>query len=188
MSFLQWNCRSLKNKKIWLHQPPFTTSEFWVFQETFLKADDRLSFPNKIFFRTHRNNRTGGGLLIGIPTNMSGRVIFENSQDPNLEILAIEIRSHTFPFTIVNIYAPHGFDINQVHNFFSNLKTPTFIFRVFNLHHPFWGGKTSTPKSEEFLDWLNQSHFSILNTSTPTHITHNFTSSVIDLTLVRQLS
>ncbi|GIX79981.1 hypothetical protein CEXT_409571 [Caerostris extrusa] len=183
MSFLQWNCRSLQNKKIWLHQPPFTTSEFWVFQETFLKADDRLSFPNKIFFRTHRNNRTGGGLLIGIPPNMSGHVIFENSNDPNLEMLAVEIQSHNVTFTIVNIYAPHGFDIHQVQNFFSTLKKRTFIFGDFNLHHPFWGGKTSTPKSEEFLDWLNQSHFSILNTSTPTHITHNFTSSVIDLTL-----
>ncbi|GIY81451.1 putative RNA-directed DNA polymerase from transposon BS [Caerostris darwini] len=94
MSFLQRNCRSLKNKKVWLHQPPFTTSEFWVFQETFLKAYDRLSLPNKIFFRTHRNNRTGGGLLIGIPMNMSGRVIFENSNDPNLEMLAVEIQSH----------------------------------------------------------------------------------------------
>ncbi|GIY31243.1 RNA-directed DNA polymerase from mobile element jockey [Caerostris darwini] len=183
MSFLQWNCRSLKNKKIWLHQPPFTTSEFWVFQETFLKADDRLSFPNKIFFRTHHNNRTGGGLIIGIPTNMSGRVIFENSNDPNLEMLAVEIQSHNVTFTIVNIYAPHGFDINQVQKIFSTLKMRTCIFGDFNLHHPFWGGKTSTPKSEEFLDWLNQSHFSILNTSTPTHITHNFTSSVIDLTL-----
>ncbi|GIY25230.1 RNase H domain-containing protein [Caerostris darwini] len=109
---------------------------------------------------------------------MSGRVIFENSQDPNLDM-----QSHNFTFTIVNIYAPHGFDIKQVQKIFSNLKTQTFIFGDFNLHHPFWGGKTSTPKSDEFLDWLNPSHFSILNTSTPTHITHNFTSSVIDLTL-----
>ncbi|GIY67627.1 hypothetical protein CDAR_246051 [Caerostris darwini] len=75
MSFLQWNCRSLTNKKIWLNKPPFTTSEFWVFQETFLKAVDRLSFHNKIFFCIHRNNRSGGGLLIDIPTNMSDRVI-----------------------------------------------------------------------------------------------------------------
>ncbi|GIX93956.1 hypothetical protein CDAR_572451 [Caerostris darwini] len=90
---------------------------------------------------------------------MSGRVIFENSQDPNLEMLALEIRSYTFTFTIVNIYAPHGFEINQVQKIFCNLKTPTSIFGDFNLHHPFWGGKTSTPKSEEFLDWLNQSHF-----------------------------
>ncbi|GIY89693.1 hypothetical protein CEXT_448671 [Caerostris extrusa] len=96
---------------------PFTTSEFWVFQETFLKADDRLSFPNKIFFLTHRNNRTGGGLLIDIPPNMSGHVIFENSNDPNLEMLAVEIHSHNVTFTIVNIYAPHGFDIHQVQNF-----------------------------------------------------------------------
>ncbi|GIY72827.1 LINE-1 reverse transcriptase [Caerostris extrusa] len=125
MSFLQWNCRSLKNKKIWLHQPPFTTSEFWVFQETFLKADDLLSFPNKIFFRTNRNNRTGGGLLI---------------------------------------------DAN-------------FYFWGFQPTPPLLGRKNIYAQKRRILDWLNQSHFSILNTSTPTHITHNFTSSVIDLTL-----
>ncbi|GIY23427.1 hypothetical protein CEXT_531981 [Caerostris extrusa] len=127
-------------------------SEFWVFQETFLKADGRLSFHNKILFRTHRNNRSGSGLLIGIPTNMSGRIIFENAQEPNeiLEMLAVEIQSHNFTFTIINIYAPHRFDNKEVQNFFSNLKTKTFIFGDFNLHHPFWGGKTSTPKAKNF--------------------------------------
>ncbi|GIY30245.1 hypothetical protein CEXT_477851 [Caerostris extrusa] len=125
---------------------PLHNVRIWGFEETFLKADDRLSFPNKIFFTPTVTTEQGGGLLISIPTNMSGRVIFENSQDPHLEMLAIEIRSHIFTFTIVNIYAPHGFDINQVQKFFSNLKTATFIFGDCNLHYPFWGGKTSTPK------------------------------------------
>ncbi|GBM99717.1 hypothetical protein AVEN_188201-1 [Araneus ventricosus] len=38
MSFVQWNCRSLNNKKIWLLQPPFSTANFWIFQETFLNT------------------------------------------------------------------------------------------------------------------------------------------------------
>ncbi|GIY77101.1 hypothetical protein CEXT_751191 [Caerostris extrusa] len=72
---------------------------------------------------------------------MSGRVIFENSQDPNLEILAIEIRSHTFLFTIVNIYAPHGLDINQVQNFFSTPKDANFYFWGFQPTPPLLGRK-----------------------------------------------
>ncbi|GIY20639.1 hypothetical protein CDAR_555121 [Caerostris darwini] len=150
MSFLQWNCRSLKNKIIWLSQPPFTTSEFWVSRKTFLKADDRLSFHNKSIFESTVTTKWGGRLLIGIPTNMSGRIIFENAQDPNLEMLAVEIQSHNFTFTIVNIYAPHGFDIKQVQNFFSNLKTPTFLFGDFNLHHPFGVEKHLHQKAKNF--------------------------------------
>ncbi|GIY60942.1 zinc finger MYND domain-containing protein 11 [Caerostris extrusa] len=158
--------------------PPTNNPMQW---ETFLKTNDRLSLHNKIFFRTHRNNRSGAGLLIGIPTNMSGRVIFENSQDPNLDLLAVEIQSHNFPFTIVNIYAPHGFDIKQVQKFFSNLKV-NFYFGDFNLHHPFWGEKHLHQKAKTF-GLVESVEFSILNTSMPTHIAHNFTSSIIDLTL-----
>ncbi|GBO30808.1 hypothetical protein AVEN_78643-1 [Araneus ventricosus] len=141
MCFVQWNCRSLSNKKIWLHQPPFSTANFWIFQETFLKADDSLSHPNKKFFRTHRSNRLGGGLLIGIPKNISGRVINSIENDPNLEVLAVEIQSKNQNFIIINIYAPHGFNIASIKRVLDSLSAPTFIFGDFTLHHPLWGGK-----------------------------------------------
>ncbi|GBN00352.1 hypothetical protein AVEN_270121-1 [Araneus ventricosus] len=183
MSFVQWNCRSLNNKKIWLHQPPFSTANFWIFQETFFKADDNLTHPNKIFFRTHRSNRFGGGLLIGIPKNISGRVIYSIDNDPNLEVLAVEIHSKNLNFNIVNIYAPHGFNIASIKRFLDSLSIPTFIFGDFNLHHPLWGGNSQSSLSESFVDWLNNSDFSMLNTSVPTHISNPHTSSIIDLTL-----
>ncbi|GBN51028.1 RNA-directed DNA polymerase from mobile element jockey [Araneus ventricosus] len=183
MSFVQWNCRSLCNKRIWLHQPPFSTANFWIFQETFLKADDNLSHPNKIFFRTHRSNRPGGGLLIGIPKNISGRVIYSIDNDPNLEVLAVEIQSKNLNFIIINIYTPHGFNIASIKHFIDSLSIPTFIFGDFNLHHPLWGGSSQSSLSESFVDWLNDSDFSLLNTSAPTHISNPHTSSIIDLTL-----
>ncbi|GBM13926.1 hypothetical protein AVEN_152361-1 [Araneus ventricosus] len=183
MSFVQWNCRSIKNKQIWLHQPPFSTSSFWIFQETFLKADDNLSHPNKIFFRTHRSNRLGGGLLIGIPKNLCGRVVYSKEDDPNLEILAVEVHSKNQSFTVINIYAPHGFNINPITTFLNSLHTPTFIFGDFNLHHPLWGGNSQSSFSEDFVDWLNNSNFTLLNTSTPNHIINASTYSIIDLTL-----
>ncbi|GBN84388.1 hypothetical protein AVEN_68257-1 [Araneus ventricosus] len=139
MSFVQWNYRSLNNKKIWLHQPPFSTANFWIFQKTFLKADDNLSHPNKNFFRAHRSNRLGGGLLIGIHKNISGRVIYSIENDPNLEVLAVEIQSKNLNFIIINIYAPLGFNIASIKRFLDSLSVPTFIFGDFNLHHPFGG-------------------------------------------------
>ncbi|GBN64540.1 RNA-directed DNA polymerase from mobile element jockey [Araneus ventricosus] len=183
MSFVQWNCRSLKNKQIWLHHPPFSTSSFWIFQETFLKTNDKFSNPNKIFFRTHRSNRSGGGLLIGIPKHLSGRVVYSEENDPNLEILVVEVHSKNHSFTIVNIYAPHGFNINPIKTFLNSLHTPTFIFGDFNLHHPLWGGNSQSSSSEDFVDWLNNSDFILLNTSTPTHIINASTYSILDLTL-----
>ncbi|GBM83636.1 hypothetical protein AVEN_73361-1 [Araneus ventricosus] len=183
MSFVQWNCRSLNNKKIWLHQPPFSTANVWIFKETFFKADDNLSHPNKNFFRTHRSNRLGGGLLIGIPKNISGKVIYSIENYPNLEVLAVEIHSKNLNFTIINIYAPYGFNIASIKRFLDSLSIPTFIFGDFNHHHPLWGGSSQSSLSESFVDWLNNSDFFILNTSTPTHISNLHTSSIIELTL-----
>ncbi|GBN98982.1 hypothetical protein AVEN_48471-1, partial [Araneus ventricosus] len=135
------------------------------------------------FFRTHRSNRPGGGLLIGIPKNLSGRVIYSIDNDPNLEVLAVEIQSKNLNFIIINIYTPHGFNIASIKPFLDSLSIPTFIFGDFNLHHPLWGGSSQSPLSENFVAWLNDSDFSLLNTSAPTHITNPHTSSIIDLTL-----
>ncbi|GBM55527.1 hypothetical protein AVEN_16344-1 [Araneus ventricosus] len=179
----EWNCRSLRNKKIWLHQPPFSTADFWIFQETFFKEDDNLSHPTIIFFRTHRSNRLGGGLLIGIPKNISGRVIYSIENDPNLEVLAVEIQSKNLNFIIINIYAPHSFNIVSIKRFLDSLSVPSFMFGDFNLHHPFWGGNSQSSLSENFVDWLNNSDFSMLNISAPTHISNPHTSSIVDLTL-----
>ncbi|GBM99718.1 hypothetical protein AVEN_188202-1 [Araneus ventricosus] len=148
-----------------------------------VKADDNLSHPNKIFFRTHRSNRLGSGLLIGIPKNMSGRVIYSIENDPNLEVLAVEIQSKNLNFIIINIYAPHGFSIASIKRFLDSLSVPTFIFGDFNLHHPLWGGSSQSSLSESFVDWLNNSDFSMLDTSAPTRISNPHTSSIIDLTL-----
>ncbi|GBL80193.1 hypothetical protein AVEN_29169-1 [Araneus ventricosus] len=45
------------------------------------------------------------------------------------------------------------------------------------------GGSSQSSLSENFVDWLNDSDFSLLNTSAPTHISNPHTSSIIDLTL-----
>ncbi|GBM20027.1 hypothetical protein AVEN_77942-1 [Araneus ventricosus] len=71
------------------------------------------------FFYSHRQDRSGGGLLTGIPKTAAGRIMPTSFSDhTNLEILAIEIHFNNHKFIIVNLYAPQGLDIQQAKSFF----------------------------------------------------------------------
>ncbi|GBM15334.1 hypothetical protein AVEN_210957-2 [Araneus ventricosus] len=49
---------------------------------------------------------------------------------------------------------------------------PVFIFGDFNLYHPLWGSDKSSPLSNDFVEWLQNSSFVLLNSSNPTYATH----------------
>ncbi|GBN26058.1 hypothetical protein AVEN_122817-1 [Araneus ventricosus] len=49
---------------------------------------------------------------------------------------------------------------------------PVFIFGDFNLHHPLWGSDKSSPLSNDFVEWLQNSSFVLLNSSNPTYATY----------------
>ncbi|GBL80048.1 hypothetical protein AVEN_29061-1 [Araneus ventricosus] len=179
MTFVQWNCRGLRNKRIWLQIPPFSSFQFWIFQETFFNTDYHLHNPNITFFHSCRLDRSGG-VLTGIPKTAAGRIIPTLfSEDTNLELLATEIHFNNHKFIIVNLYAPQGFDIQQAKSF----SISVIISGDFNFHHPVWNSNNSTPLSNSFVDWLQNSNFVMLNTSTPTYASYTGTNSRLDLTL-----
>ncbi|GBN00293.1 hypothetical protein AVEN_99821-1 [Araneus ventricosus] len=96
-------------------------------------------FPTK-FFRSHMKDRDGGGLLIGIPEQLSSRIIPTNPpQNSDLEILIIKVSTDAFSSYIVNIYAPTGLDIEIVGTFLDSLTEPSFIFGDFNIAPPTLG-------------------------------------------------
>ncbi|GBN22196.1 hypothetical protein AVEN_41691-1, partial [Araneus ventricosus] len=184
MALVQWNCRGLKNKKIWLKVPPFSCSEFWIFQETFFKHEDHFLCSSKTLFYLDRQDRPGGGLLTGIPKNASGRIIPINcSHNTNQEILAVEVFYKDLNFIIINLYAPQGFNIENAKQFFDSFSVPVFIFGDFNLHHPLWGSDKSSPLSNDFVEWLQNSSFVLLNSSNPTYATHTGSASLLDLSI-----
>ncbi|GBL75163.1 hypothetical protein AVEN_194412-1 [Araneus ventricosus] len=151
MTFVQWNCRGLWNKRISLHSPLSSTAQFCIFRETFFNPDDHLR--KSPFLYSHRQDRSGGVLLTDIPKIACGRILPTLiSEDTNLEILATEIHYNNHKFIIVNLYLPQGFDIDQAKTFFHSLSTPVIIFGDFNLHHPMWGSKSSTSLSNGFAD------------------------------------
>lgn len=184
MYFLQWNCRSIKNKLIWFNIPPFTQTDIWIIQETFLKPNDKLQFPGKIIFRQDRLDRSGGGLLIAVPTSISAQQIpIQIPQSENYEALALKININNISFNIINLYASRGLNILSIKPFLESLSDPIFIFGDFNLHHPMWGSNHISQYSNEFVTWLTDSNFILLNHSVPTYRKNIGSSSLLDFTL-----
>ncbi|GFV20460.1 hypothetical protein TNCV_4142211 [Trichonephila clavipes] len=183
MNIIQWNCRGLKNKFIWLNIPPFSEADIWVLQETFLSIHDNINLPNKIIFRKDREDRSGGGLLIAVPSNISAQQIpIQIQQTRELEILAIKIHVRNISFYTVNIYAPRGFII-LIKSFLESLMAPMIIFGDFNLHHPMWGSGHISRYSNEFVEWITDSNLVLLNTTVPTYRTSADATSLLDLTV-----
>ncbi|GBM58404.1 hypothetical protein AVEN_63767-1 [Araneus ventricosus] len=60
---------------------------------------------------------------------------------------------------------------------------PVFIFGDFNLHHPLWGSDKSSPLSNDFVEWLQNSSFVLLNSSNTTYATHTGSASLLDLSI-----
>ncbi|GFU08517.1 hypothetical protein TNCV_2495831 [Trichonephila clavipes] len=183
MNIIQWNCRGLKNKFIWLNIPPFSEADIWVFQETFLSIHDNINLPNKIIFRKYREDRSGGGLLIAVSSNISAQQIpIQIQQTRELEILAIKIHVRNISYYIVNIYAPRGFNIIIIKSFLESLMAPMIIFGDFNLHHPIWGSDHISRYSNEFVEWITDSNL-VLNKTVPTYRSSADATSLIDLTV-----
>ncbi|GFS88215.1 hypothetical protein TNCV_3149771 [Trichonephila clavipes] len=175
----------MKNKLIWLIIPPFSQSDVWIFQETFLKPKDHFQISGKVIFRKDRIDRPGGGggLLIAVPANISARQIsFHNTQLSEYEILILQIVINNTSFHLINLYASRGLNITLLNSFLESLSDPVFNFDDFNLH-PMWGSNHTSPYSEIFVEWLTNSNFILLNTDVPTHRSNVGSGALLDFTL-----
>ncbi|GBL79142.1 hypothetical protein AVEN_258042-1 [Araneus ventricosus] len=105
------------------------------------------------------------------------------SHNFNQEVLAVEVHFKDFHFIIINLYAPQGLNIENVKYFFDSFSIPVFIFGDFNLHHPFWGSNRSSPLSNDFVEWLQNSSFILLNSSNPTYAAYTGSASLLDLSI-----
>ncbi|GFT40745.1 replication-associated protein [Trichonephila clavipes] len=132
----------------------------------------------------NREDRSGGGLLIAVPSNISAQQIpIQIQQTRELEILAIKIHVRNISFYIVNIYAPRGFNIILIKSFLESLMAPMIIFGDFNPHHPMWGSDHISRYSDEFVEWITDSNLVLLNTTVPTYRSSADATSLLDLTV-----
>ncbi|GFX22041.1 replication-associated protein [Trichonephila clavipes] len=131
-----------------------------------------------------REDRSGGVLIIAVPSNISAQQIpIQIQQTRELEILAIKIHVRNISFYIVNIYAPRGFNIIIIKSFLESLMAPMITFGDFNLHHPMWRSDHISRYSNEFVEWITDSNLVLLNTTVPTYRSSTGAASLIDLTV-----
>ncbi|GFX70603.1 replication-associated protein [Trichonephila clavipes] len=156
------------------------------FQKFFIIATDASKNVTKLHrSRKDREDRSGGGLLIAVPSNISAQQIpIQIQQTRELEILAIKIHVRNISFYIVNIYAPRGFNIILIKSFLESLMAPMIIFGDFNLHHPMWGSDHISRYSDEFVEWITDSNLVLLNTTVPTYRSSADATSLLDLTFL----
>ena len=79
----------------------------FTIQETKLKRKMQINSPSYEIFESLRENRSGGGLMIGIDKNLSLKkpvIIFQGEKD--VEILVVEIILSTMSLRIMTAYGP----------------------------------------------------------------------------------
>ena len=154
-----------------------------VLQETFLKEYKSFHIPNKIVYRTNRNDRPGGGLLIAVKNSLASTRHSNTFITRNTEIINVSVALDSFNLNIVNMYSNSEKITEEFNSFCQNISGPILILGDFNMHHPLWGSTVSSRSSEDFLHWISTGEYCILNTSDVTHIAPNGSSFLIDLSL-----
>jgi hypothetical protein len=178
---IQWNCRSINNKKselIYLinKHNPFAVS----LQETWLRPGTNFKIPGFTCYREDRSDGYSGvALLIShyIPSSH-----FPISHSTDISIIAARIDK----LCIVSIYIPHpsSSSSDEIDSIFSSLPKPLLVMGDFNAQHQSWGSSTSSYYGNRVLDLMDISNLCILNTGVPTrHTPPNEGISCPDLTL-----
>ena len=183
LKIIQWNCRSVSGKIDWMKTCPFSNADILVFQETFLKDYKSFHIPNKIVYRSDRNDRPGGGLLIAVKNSIASTCHPKIFKTRNTEIMNVSVSLDSFNLNIINVYSNSDMITEELNSFCHDISGPVLILGDFNLHHPLWGSAVSSRSSENFVHWLSTGDYCILNTSDVTHVSPNGSSSLIDLSL-----
>ena len=185
---LQWNCRSISNKRHWLLHPSMAEYDVIMLQETFLRANTLFHLSQKIIFRQDRQSSSPGGGLAFIlnPKLQASSIDFSDLPDQthSNEIMGITISSRNHSLSIINIYSPKGmFSEAWLTGITNKIVPPFIIVGDFNAPHSFWGARSNSPGATKLIDWMDLNNISLLNTNLPTHISPGGNTSLIDLSL-----
>jgi ribonuclease HI len=163
---VQWNCRSINNKKSDLYHiiskfDPFVVS----LQETWLKPKYNFKISGYSCLREDRSDCFGGVAIL-----VKHSIPFNHIPLPNhstdFSIIAADINNICF----VSIYIPHPNTslYNEIEQIFSSLPKPLIIMGDFNAQHQSWGSSISNYYGNKILEIMDHNNFCILNNGEPT--------------------
>lgn len=166
LNLLQWNTRSILNKK---HDLIYLLNKFkpvaFAISETWLRPGTTFRVPGYSCLRDDRaDGWAGSALLVTKSTTFSQIPI--PSHSPEFQIVAVK----TFGITLVSIYIPHPNQsiLSELQSLLSTLCPPFIIMGDFNCHHTLWGSQSTDTVSTYLLDLLDDIDLCVLNDGSST--------------------
>jgi hypothetical protein len=181
-SILQWNCRSIRNKK---SDFTFLLNKYKpsiiVLNETWLKPGSTFKVSGYSCLRCDRSDgRSGTALLVN--SSISFKLYTVPTPVNNFSIIAAIVNN----ICVVSIYIPHPSIpiLEEVNSIINILPKPLLLIGDLNAHHTMWGCSKIDTCGNFIVDILDNHDLCVLNTGAPTLRTKpNEAISAIDICL-----
>ena len=167
-----WNANGIVSKR---NEIEFFLSYYKIdvllISETHLTPDSRFTIKGYSFTHvSHPSGRARGGAGVLTKNSFNVEPALEWST-PNIQLIAVKINSLTPGITVAAIYCPpnNTIDRDDFHRCFNQIPTPFMIGGDFNAKHTWWASRIVTRRGTELLSSIQQNHFHVLSTGTPTY-------------------
>lgn len=176
---LQWNCRSIKDKRDDLilllreHEPQVV-----AINESWLSEHQQFNLPG---YRIARKDRIGhgGGVLLAVRDHLEVGYATITSI---YEVVGCNVRmSDGTELSVASIYLPSPPFIvrpSELNNCIRQMKEPRMLLGDFNSHGVDWGGIVNDSRSQALRSVFDDNNMATLNTGEPTRIAPRQTAAV----------
>lgn len=179
---IQWNCRSIINKKSDLihllnKYEPFVVA----LCETCLKASYNFKISRYNIIREDRPDGYGGVAIL-IKNSVPYSIINLPTHSDDISIIAVNVNN----ICIVSVYIAHpsSSTSSEINHIFSLLPHPCLVLGDFNSQHQAWGSSISNCYGDDMIDIIDSHNLCTLNTGSPTRRSDpSQNTSVVDLSI-----
>lgn len=181
-TILQWNCQGARAKKDEIIKMIEDLNPIVVaLQETMIGPSNNFRAPNYVCIRKdgHFNRRPHGGVALLVHNTIP---FTELKLQTDLQACAIRVKLRSL-ITICNIYNSRSHDLTEplLQQLFDQLPPPVLMVGDFNSYHVMWGSSSTDTRGKIIESFIGAAGLNLLNTGSPTRITH--TETAIDLSL-----
>lgn len=181
---LQWNCRSINNKKAslinWLSNKKV---DVIILSETWLRPSNSFQFPGYNVIRKDRDDGYSGvAILVANHLRFTEKVMILNY---NEDILVCGINLLDTNLDILSVYrAPHvGASVDDWENIFAQCLGDCLIAGDFNAHNELWGSSKNDLHGTNLLNAIDNTQLIVLNDGSYTNFSKFASMSSVDITL-----
>lgn len=176
IKILSWNCQSIVPKyDECLDYLSRHGIHIALFNETWLKTNKKLNFPNYRFYRIDRQSGDHGGVAIAINSNLKHKQI-PSPPTKVIETVAISVDTPVGEIVFIAAYFPGTNVTKQVLDQYRNdirlltsIKTPYYICGDLNSKHRTWNNVRGNAAGFVLYQEMSRRPFNILHSATPTY-------------------